>query len=103
MAGGSPSEGEDMAAGKLTSIVVAPNSTFTQFWHGFSDRQAVSFSVVVSGESAPGVLNPLGHVRFTQDDTLRHVDGTIGRFIVVQNLAPFNPAIVDILILTESF
>jgi len=92
-----------MAAKKLTTIFIQANSTFTQFWHGFGDRQAVAISVVVTGTSAPGVLNPLGKVRLTQSDTLRHVTGTIGRFIVVQNLAPFNPASVDILLLSESF
>jgi hypothetical protein len=92
-----------MPAFKLTTVVVAPNSTFNQFWHGFTERQAVSFSVVVSGESAPGVLNPLGRVRFTSDETLRHVDGTIGRFIFITNKAPFNPAIVDILAQIDSF
>lgn len=39
----------------------------------------------------------------TQTETLRHVTGTIGRFIVIQNLAPFNPVSVDLLLLTESF
>jgi hypothetical protein len=73
-----------MAAVKLTTIFIEANSTFTQFWHGFGDRQAVAFSVVVRGLSAPGVPNPLGKVRLTQTDTLRHVTGTIGRFIVVQ-------------------
>jgi hypothetical protein len=92
-----------MAAAKLTTIFIGANSTFTQFWHGFGDRQAVAFSVVVTGLPAPGVLNPLGKVRLTQTDTLRHVTGTIGRFIVVQNLAGFNPVSVDILVLTESF
>lgn len=92
-----------MAAFKLTTVVVAANSSFTEFWHGFGDNQAVSFSVVVSGESAPGVLNPLGRVRFNADDTLRHVDGTIGRFINITNLAPFNPVIVDILAQIDSF
>jgi hypothetical protein len=92
-----------MAAAKLTTIFIDSNSTFTQFWHGFGDREAVAISVVVTGLPAPGVLNPLGKVRLTQSDTLRHVDGTIGRFIVVQNLAPFNPASVDILLLTQTF
>ena len=92
-----------MAAVKVTSIFIQANGTFTQFVHGFGDRQAVSFSVVVSGLSAPGVLNPVGKVRVTQTDTLRHVTGTIGRFIVIQNLAPFNPVSVDLLMLTESF
>jgi hypothetical protein len=92
-----------MPAFKITTAVVAPNGTFNQFVHGFGDRQAVSFSVVVSGESAPGVLNPLGRVRFTSDETLRHVDGTIGRTIFITNLAPFNPVIVDILAQIDSF
>jgi hypothetical protein len=61
-------------------IYINANSSFTQFWHGWGDNQAVSFSVVVSGGSAPGVLNPLGRVTFRADEVLRHVTGTIGRF-----------------------
>jgi hypothetical protein len=92
-----------MAAAKIATLFIDANSTHTLFYHGFGDREAVAISVVVRGLSASGVLNPLGKVRLTQSDTLRHVDGTIGRFIVVQNLAPFNPASVDVLLLSQTF
>jgi hypothetical protein len=91
-----------MAVFRLGPIFIEANSRFTQFWHGWEDNQAVAFSVVVSGGSAPGVLNPLGRVTFTADETLRHVTGKTGRFIVIQNKAPFNPAIVHILAQTQS-
>ena len=74
-----------MAVVRLGPIFVNANSQFTQFWHGWGDNQAVSFSVVVSGGSAPGVPSPLGRVTFRADEVLRHVTGTIGRFIVIQN------------------
>ena len=91
-----------MAVARIGPIYIGANSQWTQFWHGWGDKEAVSFSVVVSGGSAPGVLNPRGRVTFRADEVLRHVTGTIGRYIVIQNKAPFNPAIVHILAHFES-
>jgi hypothetical protein len=82
---------------------IAPNSSAGVFIHGYGNREAVAYSAVVFPGSGAGVPNPLGKVNMTLGETLRHVDGTIGRTVNVQNLAPFNSCTVDILILRESF
>lgn len=93
-----------MAAQKVFGFpFIAANSSTSVFLHGYSNTQAVSYSAVVTGLSAPGVLNPAAHIILTQGETFRHVDGTVARKVYVQNLAPFNPCAVDILQLIDSF
>jgi hypothetical protein len=82
---------------------IAPNSSAGVFIHGYGNREAVAYSAVVYPGFGAGVPNPLGKINMTQGEVLRHVDGTIGRTIFVQNLAAFNSCTVDILVLRESF
>ena len=82
---------------------IAANSGASVFMHPYSDREAAAQCAVVSGLSAPGVLNPLGKVRLTINEVTRASDGKIGRSFHVQNLAPFNPCGVEILEIFESF
>jgi hypothetical protein len=93
-----------MPANKAFSFpFIAANSSTSVFLHGYSNNQAVSYSAVVTGLSAPGVLTPLARVIVTQGETFRHVDGTVARKVYIQNLAPFNPCAVDLLQIVESF
>jgi hypothetical protein len=62
---------------------VGPNASASVFIHGYGNRQAVAYSAVVYAGSGAGVISPLGRVLFTEGDTVRHVDGTIGRIIAV--------------------
>lgn len=82
---------------------VAPNSGTSVFIHGYSNREAVNYSAVVYPGSGPGVLFPLGHIKMTQGDTFRHVDGTVARKVYIQNLAAFNSCAVEILQTRENF
>lgn len=82
---------------------VAPNSAASVFIHGYGNREAVAYSAVVYAGSGAGVLYPLGRAIMTEGDTVRHVDGTIGRIVNVRNLAPFNSCTVDVLVQRESF
>jgi hypothetical protein len=92
----------DMAAGVVYRFdYIAPNSGDNVFIHGYLDNQAVAYSAVVY--AGAGVNNPIGACSITQGETYRHVDGTIGRKVYVQNLAPFNSCTVDILQTVETF
>jgi hypothetical protein len=82
---------------------IAPNSTASVFMHGYTYRQAVSYSATVYGLPGDGVPFPASHIILTQGETFRHVDGTVARKVYVQNRAPFNPCQVDILEIIESF
>ena len=82
---------------------IAPGASAGVFIHGYANNQAVAYSAVVYAGFGDGVPFPLGRVNLTQGEVLRHVDGTIGRTVNVQNLAPFNSCTVDVLVLWDSF
>ena len=65
------------------------------FIHGYPNNMAVAYSAVVFPVHNAAYI-PLGRINMTQSEVTRHVDGTIGRTVNVQNLAPFNPCSVDI-------
>ena len=93
-----------MAASRVYRFdYLAPNSSASVFIHGYSNTQAVNYSAVVYPGTGVGVPYPLGHITVTQGETFAHVDGTVGRLVSVQNLAPFNSCTVDILQIIESF
>jgi hypothetical protein len=94
-----------MAASRIYRFeFIAPGETGRVFIHGYSEKDAVNYSAVVSGIDVPQVLSgPLGHINITQGETFRHVDGTVARMVYVENLAPSNPCLVDILEVRESF
>jgi len=91
-----------MAVVDLGWATVAANSSFQWFIHGWSSNQAVTYSIVVFGAPAPGVLNPLGKATLTQGETYRHVDDTLAHLVYIQNNAPFNPCDVHLLAQVES-
>jgi len=82
---------------------IAPNGASSVFLHGYSNREAVNYSAIVYAGSGAGVPYPWGACRITEGETFRHVDGTIGRKVYVQNLAPFNSCTIDILQIREFF
>lgn len=79
--------------------LIQANETVHVFIHGYADNEAVNYSAVVYGGYAPF---DIGHIKITQGETFRHVDGTVGRMVYVENLAS-NFSKVDILVITESF
>jgi len=81
---------------------IGPNSGNNVFIHGYSNRDAVNYSAVVYPLSGDAYY-PLGHANLTQGETFRHVDGTVARKVYVQNLAPFNPCVIDVLQMSETF
>jgi hypothetical protein len=76
---------------------IAPGETASVFIHGYTDKQAVSYSAIVYGQypapypsdepagTRPGSLRA-GRVTLSQGETFRWaVDGTIARKVYVQN------------------
>ena len=82
---------------------IEANSGASVYIHGYAESLAVAYSARVYAIGAPGVPYPGGHCRLTDGEHHRHSDGTMARLLQVQNLAPFNPCTVDILILQEAF
>lgn len=91
-----------MAVSDIAWVTVAANGTFDMFVHGWSDKEAVCFSIIPFPGSGPGVLYPTGHATVSQGETLKHVDGTWGRYVHIQNNAPFNTCDVHIIAQSES-
>jgi hypothetical protein len=81
---------------------IAPAGSADVFIHGYSNKEAVTYSAVVWGGYARDVPYPLGHIIMTQADTYRHVDGSVARKVYVKNAASFNPCSVDLLSISES-
>ena len=88
---------------------IAPGQTVSVFVNGYNDRQAVTYSAVVFGQSpSPWTENKpaetrAGHVTLTQGETFRWiVDGTIGRKIYVRNEDTNAPVRVDVLQIIET-
>jgi len=78
---------------------IAANSSTSWFIHGYTDKEAVTYSIVVF----PGTgSNPLAHATLTQGEHFQHVDGTFARKIYITNNAPFNSCDVHILSIVES-
>jgi hypothetical protein len=71
--------------------------------YGYADTEAVAYSSVVYTADGGTAYYPLAKAKMTVDDSTRWSDGSVARDITVQNLAPFNPCTVDILIIAESF
>ena len=91
-----------MAVFDIGWATIAPNSNFEWFIHGWSAKQAVTYSIVVFGNPAPGVPNPLSKATLTQGQYYKHVDGTFAQKVFIQNNAPFNPVNVHLLAQVES-
>ena len=83
-------------------MTIAANSSAEWFIHGYSATESVTYSIVVFGAPAPGVLNPAAHATLTQGESFRHVDGTFAYKVYIRNNAPFNPCNVHLLAKVES-
>ncbi|MBH0779426.1 hypothetical protein [Nocardia bovistercoris] len=91
-----------MAARSIGWDTVAANGSTSWFIHGFTNNEAVSFSIAVFPGTGAGVPNPVGHAVLTQGESFQHVDGTKAYKIYIQNKAPFNTCNVHILAQVES-
>jgi hypothetical protein len=91
-----------MTAQFIGSTTIAANSGTDWFVHGWSDKQAVTYSLVVFPGSGAGVPNPVGHATLTQGQYFLHVDGTFAQTVHIQNNAPFNSCVVHLLAIVES-
>jgi hypothetical protein len=79
--------------------LIHANETVSVFIYGYADNDAVNYSAVVYGGYAPF---DIGHIKITQGETFRHVDGSVARTVYVENLAS-NFSKVDLLAINESF
>ena len=91
-----------MAARDIVWDTIAANGSTSWFIHGFTDREAVNFSIVVFPGTGPGVPNPVGHAVLTQGESFQHVDGTKAYKVYIQNKAPFNSCTIHLLAQVES-
>jgi hypothetical protein len=62
---------------------IRPGSTVNLFVHGYTNRQAVSFCAVVYPQLLSGVAG--GGIILRQGEVYRHVDGTVGRMVYIDN------------------
>ena len=77
---------------------IGPGQTTSLFIHGYGNRDAVSYSMVLYNQPGPGVLYPQAHATLTQGETFRWaVNGTTGRKVYITNHDPFSSVGVDIL------
>jgi len=82
---------------------IAPNSSTDWFIHGFDNRTAVVYSMVVFPVPAPGVPFPKVDASLFQGRYVQHVDGTWATVITIRNNAPFNPCDVHLVAIEERF
>jgi|1185.fasta_scaffold266869_1 hypothetical protein len=83
---------------------IAPGATTSLFIHGYSDREASNYSLVLHNQSSPTQLFAQAHATVTQGETFRwSVDGTIGRKIYVTNHQALASIGVDVLEIKESY
>ena len=86
---------------------IAPDTTVSVFAHGFKVNQAVVYSAVVypgtfvGGPHDVPIDPPVGHINFSGTEVTQHVDGTVGRRFVIQNLAGWWSCAVDVLYLGQ--
>jgi hypothetical protein len=85
----------------FTFNFIAPNTSTSVFIHGYADNEAVNYSAVVFPQVFGGGAG--GPIMITQGETFRHVDGTVGRKVYVQNPDPATSFAVNILQTVESF
>jgi hypothetical protein len=81
---------------------IAANQSTEWLVHGFTDRQAVTFTIVVFPGVGAGVPFPLGRAAITQVESLEFF-GTKAYVIHIQNHARFNSSDVHLLAIVESF
>jgi hypothetical protein len=83
-------------------VTLAANSGTDWFIHGWSENDAMTYSIVVVPGSGEGVPNPLGAATLTQGQYWQHVDGTFAQTVHIQNNAPFNSCSVRLLSVYDS-
>ncbi|WP_328413896.1 hypothetical protein OG542_26245 [Streptomyces violaceus] len=91
-----------MAVFDIGSATVSANGSLDWFIHGFTNKQAVAFSIVVFPGTGPGVPFPKAHATLRQGESFQHVDGTKAYKVYIQNHAPFNTCNLRLLAQVES-
>ncbi|MEE1829414.1 hypothetical protein [Streptomyces sp. SP17KL33] len=91
-----------MTVRKIVDDTVAANSETSWFIHGFTNKEAVAFSIIVFPGTGAGVPNPVGHATLRQGESFQHVDGTKAYKVYIRNNAPFNTCNFSILAQVES-
>lgn len=93
-----------MAVADIGWNTIAANSRLSWFVHGWRNKDAVTYSIVVFPNSAPGVPFPLAQATLTQGESFKWdaVDGTFAHKVYIQNNAPFNSCNVHLLAQFES-
>lgn len=82
---------------------IQPNSTQSLFIHGYSETEAVNYTIVVYLASSDNRELPEAHATLTQGETFRWlVDNSQGRKIYVTNNMQFHEVTATILEWKES-
>jgi len=92
-----------MAVRSIGWTTLAANGSVEWFIHGYTNREAVTYSIVVFPGSGAGVLFPKADATLYQGRYVQHVDGTFAQVITIKNNAPFNTCNVNLLAQVESF
>jgi hypothetical protein len=84
-------------------VTIAANSSTSWFIHGYTNKEAVTYSIVVFPGAAGTAFFPgAGHATLTQGEHFQHVDGTFARKIYIVNNSPFTSCDVHLLSIVES-
>jgi hypothetical protein len=91
-----------MAVLSIGWATVAANASMDWFIHGYNNKQAVTYSLVVFPGTGAGVPYPKADATLYQGRYTKHVDGTFAQVITIKNNAPFNTVNVNLLAQVES-
>jgi hypothetical protein len=83
-------------------VTIAANGSHSWFVHGWNNREAVTYSIIVFPGSGAGVLYPKAHATLTQGEHFQHVNGTFAQKVYIKNNAPFNSCNVHLIAQVES-
>jgi hypothetical protein len=81
---------------------IAANSSTDWFIHGYNNKQAVTYSIVVFPGSGAGVPFPAADATLYQGRYVQANDGTFAQVVTIRNNAPFNSCDVHLLAQVES-
>lgn len=79
---------------------IAPNTTVSDYIHGFSYHEALVFSAT-AGPAGGNPADLFVGVSVTQNEVYRHIDTTVARKVYVQNLDLINPCTVELSVIRE--
>jgi hypothetical protein len=79
-----------MAVRFIGSTSIAKHDSTDWFIHGYSSKEAVTYSIVVFPGFGEGVPFPLADATLFQGRYVQAEDGTFGQVVTIRNNAPFN-------------